>query len=158
MKMRKNNNPKILLGIILLFSASNMAYSQNETALTALTFPVGARANAMAGALTAVGTDPQTWYYNPAGLSSFKKGSFGLFRSEWLGLGDKTWDMISITTTYHTMMGTFGLSFHRFSANDLKVVQPEGSILEGDTYDQSVGLSYAVEIDEDVSLGGLFAI
>lgn len=153
--MRSNKDfPKFLLGIVLFFPTSNVLYSQNETAVTALTFPVGARSNAMGGAHTAVGTDPLISFYNPAGLSSFTKGSFGLFRSEWLGLGDNTWPMIYMATAYHTVIGTFGLSFHRFSANELKVVQPEGSIVEGDAYDQSISFSYAARIDEHLSLGG----
>jgi len=60
-----------------------VALAQGETAVEAFTLPVGARANAMGGALTAVAGDPFAAYYNPAAIGAGSYGTFAFFRAEW---------------------------------------------------------------------------
>ncbi len=75
-------------------------------------FSFGGRAASMGSAYVAVAKNPETIFFNPAGLSQSDKTSFSFFISSLYGLKELTVEALS--SIIHTRYGRLGLSIQTF--------------------------------------------
>lgn len=112
----------------------------------------GARPVAMGGAFTAVADDINSIFYNPAGLTNLKSFEYLFSYSNWL-VDSK---MVSAAFGYKTDFGAFGLSIVHFGINAFEEtlpLQPEGTGRMVSAGDLAVGLAFAKQITDLLSLG-----
>jgi hypothetical protein len=123
------------------------------TAAPFLTIGVGARANAMGGAFVSVANDVTALYWNPAGISLLQRPQLALIHSDWIA--DLRHDYIGMAVPLG-FLGCIGASVNSLTMDDLAVrttAFPEGT---GDLircYDLALGLSYAIQITDRISIG-----
>lgn len=159
------NNRHILLGTLLLaliylsplpgqsdqeFTNFNRA---GKSIYNFLRVEQGARPIAMGGSFTAVADDINAIFYNPAGLTKINTLEYLFSYSNWL-VGSKFY---SGAVGYKTGFGTFGLSFVHFGIEEFEEtlpLQPEGTGRMVGAGDLALGLAYAREITDKLSLGG----
>ncbi len=112
----------------------------------------GARPVAMGGAFTAVADDINSIFYNPAGLTNLKSFEYLFSYSNWL-VDSK---MVSAAFGYKTDFGAFGLSIVHFGINEFEEtlpLQPEGTGRMVSAGDLAVGLAFAKQITDLLSIG-----
>lgn len=113
----------------------------------------GARPVGMGGAFTAISDDINSIFYNPAGLVNIERIGYVFSYANWL-VGSKFY---SGAAGYKTGFGTFGLSFVHFGIEEFEEtlpLQPEGTGRMVNAGDLALGLAYAREITDKLSLGG----
>lgn len=157
------------LVLLLLFSTSvvkaqdfnpqDRAYqtdvSRSGTAAgTMLEIGVGARAEGLGGAFSAIADDPSALYWNPAGITNIRALEVQFTRLDWfIGTKYHAFDLVlplsstSWTLGFHLAMLDYGESPVR------TVFRPEGT---GETYsakDMVAGLYLAMAITDRVSVG-----
>ncbi len=113
----------------------------------------GARPVAMGGAFTAVSDDINSIFYNPAGLTNIQGMEYLFSYTNWL-VGSKFY---SGAFGYKTNFGTFGFSFVHFGIEEFEEtlpLQPEGTGRMVGAGDLALGLAYARDITDRLSLGG----
>ncbi len=117
-----------ILFILIHFSTAQVSYS-NEF----LTIGVGARAQALSGAVTASVNDVNAAYWNPAGLTHLENPlQLGLMHSDWFG-GIGKYDHISLAARLNpNKQSVAAISMIRLGIdqipNTLNLVAPDGSI------------------------------
>ena len=141
---------------LLILSASGYAQSITKTGTTAakfLSLGVGARANAMGGAYTAVANDASSIYWNPAGIASSDQfqalftytNLFAGINLDYFGLIIPSGDI-----------GNFAINVTAVNYGQIGVTteeQPEGT---GETFTPAsyeFGFSYARNITQDFAVG-----
>jgi len=141
---------------LLILSASGYAQSITKTGTTAakfLSLGVGARANAMVGAYTAVANDASSIYWNPAGIAA---------SDEFQALFTYTNLFAGINLDYFGLIipsgdiGNFAINVTAVNYGQIGVTteeQPEGT---GETFTPAsyeFGFSYARNITQDFAVG-----
>ena len=141
---------------LLILSASGYAQSITKTGTTAakfLSLGVGARANAMGGAYTAVANDASSIYWNPAGIAA---------SDEFQALFTYTNLFAGINLDYFGLIipsgdiGNFAINVTAVNYGQIGVTteeQPEGT---GETFTPAsyeFGFSYARNITQDFAVG-----
>ena len=141
---------------LLILSASGYAQSITKTGTTAakfLSLGVGARANAMGGAYTAVANDASSIYWNPAGIAA---------SDEFQALFTYTNLFAGINLDYFGLIipsgdiGNFAINVTSVNYGQIGVTteeQPEGT---GETFTPAsyeFGFSYARNITQDFAVG-----
>ncbi|NOY61068.1 MAG: UPF0164 family protein [Calditrichaeota bacterium] len=161
----------LLLGIILVvffsigsvraqdFSPSNRAYKtdvsrKGTSAGTMLEIGVGARAEAIGGAFTAIADDPSALYWNPAGITNISSIAAQFTRLNWL-----------VDTKFHALdlvvplpMMSWAVGFHLamldYGTSPVRTIfRPEGT---GEFYsakDMVAGLYLGMAITDRISVG-----
>ena len=118
---------------------------------------VGARANAMAGAVNSSIVGPQAWFYNPAGASTAEGFSIAAGRQN-------LYDDFGLKQSYAAVSlpllgGVIGLSLNTLNSGDIERTQeaaPFGTTLAGRTFNwtsNAIGLGYARRLTDRLSLG-----
>lgn len=113
----------------------------------------GARPVAMGGAFTAVADDINSIFYNPAGLTNIENMEYLFSYTNWL-VGSTFY---SGAFGYKTGFGTLGLSFVHFGIDEFEEtlpLQPEGTGRMVGAGDLALGLAYARDITDRLSIGG----
>lgn len=154
-----------LLQLMLICFIYNNSHTQVSYSNEFLNIGVGARAQALSGAVNASVKDINAAYWNPAGLSHINANlQLGVMHSEWFG-GIGKYDHISIAKSLNkTKKSVAAASMIRLGIdqipNTLNLVAPDGSIRfenisEFSAVDYGFLLSYASgvgEVTEDKSL------
>ncbi len=112
----------------------------------------GARPVAMGGAFAPIADDINSIFYNPAGIANIENMEYIFSYSKWL-VGSA---FQSGAFAYSTDYGTFGLSFVSFAIDEFEEtlpLQPEGTGRTVSAGDVAIGLVYAKEITDKLSLG-----
>lgn len=152
----------IIVGLLLLtFTGGGMAFAQDfktdvskkgTTAASFLSIGQGARASAMGSAFVAVADDWSSLYWNPAGIASVRNG---VTFDHTIWFADIGYNFLGGSISLGSA-GTIGLSLTSSSIGDMRVTtiaQPDGT---GEVYNVSqvaVGLTYAIRLTDDFSIG-----
>ena len=113
----------------------------------------GARPVAIGGAFTGIADDINTIFYNPAGLTNISSMEYVFSYTDWL-VDSK---FFSGAFGYTTGFGSFGVSFVHFGIKEFEEtlpLQPEGTGRMVGAGNLALGLAYAREITDRLSLGG----
>lgn len=151
--------------LILLFSAWNtFLWCQvdeefadfnraGKTIYNFLRVEQGARPVAMGGAFTAVANDINSIFYNPAGLTHIESMEYVFSYADWL-VDSK---FFSGAYGYTTGFGTVGVSFIHFGIAEFEEtlpLEPEGTGRMVGASNLALGLAFARDITDKLSLGG----
>lgn len=123
------------------------------TAVPFLTIGIGARANAMGGAFVSVANDVTALHWNPAGIASIKSNQLALFHSDWIA--DLRHDFLGFSANLGSA-GTIGFSLNALTMDEIMVrtpVFPEGTGELAGASDMALGISYARELTDRLSIG-----
>ena len=156
----------MVLGVVLMLCVSEPALAQSAfdnvtrdvsrrgTAAAAfLNIPVGARATAMGGAITASINDPTAVYWNPAGLGTLEKGGLSVEYAEWLAGID--FNFVSLVVP--TRIGTFGVGVTSMRTPEMDVTTVEAQNGTGETFtagSYAFSLSFGRALTDKFSVGG----
>ena len=149
----------LLLAVALITGLAEISQGQAVTrAGTAagefLTIPVGTRATALGGAITASSNDATSMYWNPAGLAAIDQNQVSIEHSEWFA--DLRHNFVGIAYPIQGA-GTLGLSVIALTMDDMEETtfeQQEGTGRMFGAYSYSVGLSYAQNLMRNFAIGG----
>lgn len=115
-----------------------------------LLVPVGARASALGGAVTAL-TGADAVFRNPAGLAGLEKGRFVIHHSDNATLDVQT-DAFSLLFT--PWSSTLGISYQLFDKGEIETTDPTGQTTGALTYrDHLVVASFATPVGAGISAG-----
>lgn len=135
-------------------TATRDVAKRGTTAADFLGIPVGARAAAMGGALTASVNDASSIYWNPAGLASMQSGiGFMAEYAEWLAEIDFNFVALVVPTN----MGTFGIGITSMRTPEMDVTTVEQQNGTGETFtagSYALSLSYGRALTDRFSIGG----
>jgi hypothetical protein len=126
---------------------------RGTTAAPFLTIPQGAAALGMGGAFVAVADDPSAMYWNPAGVADLAGIQLFFDHSYWVA--DLKYDFVGATVNAGGF-GTLGLNVIASNSGDMKVTtvdQQEGTGELFSTTDVAVGITYAVKLTDNFSIG-----
>ena len=121
------------------------------TAAEFLRIPVGARATAMGGALTAMADDGTSIYWNPAGLAN-ASGAFRVEYADWLA--EINFGFISVVLP--TSFGTIGVGVTSMTTQEMDVTTGDAQDGTGQKFDAAsyaISLSYGRALTDRFSLG-----
>lgn len=156
--MYKITRAKLLVLVVIIFSANQNFYSQNvsKTGTTAASFleiGVGAAANGMGGAFVGLANDASTLYWNVAGIATHAKYEAIIVHTNWIA--DTRFDYAGLVIPLGEF-GNLGLSFTSLSMDDMKVrtvEQPDGTGENFSAGDISVAISFARNLTERFAIG-----
>ncbi len=118
-----------------------------------LQIPVGARAEAMAGAVVGYIDDASSVFWNPAGMVKVKNVEVFFSYMDWLTLFDHS----AASIVYNVEdVGSFGASLIIFNTNEMEItteIEPNGTGRFFDAGDMAIGLSYAKYLTDRFSVG-----
>jgi len=118
-----------------------------------LQIPVGARAEAMAGAVVGTIDDASSVFWNPAGMVKVKNIEVFFSYMDWFTLFDHS--AASIVYNIENV-GAFGASLIIFNTNEMEItteLEPNGTGRFFDAGDMAIGLSYARLLTDRFSVG-----
>lgn len=149
---------KIIFAVVLLlFTSGTFAQGgvskTGTTAAKFLSIGIGARANAMGGAYSAVANDATALHWNPAGIASVTE--YQTMLSHTSLFADINLNFVGFVLPIETI-GAIGLSVTALDYGEMEVTTeyfPEGT---GETFtagSYAFGLSFARNITEDFALG-----
>lgn len=132
---------------------------QGTRGATFLTIPLGARANAMAGAVTATEDGPEAWYWNPAGATTSEQFAATASRQEMYK--DLDINMMHFAASLPLLGGVVGANVTSLSSGDMERTDenfPTGGGIHGNTFSwssTSIGLGYARRLTDRLEVGGV---
>lgn len=118
---------------------------------------IGARANAMAGAIASVIEGPESWYWNPAGAAGVEQFALSATHANLYAGLDITHNFFGAALPF--LGGVVGVSFNSLNSGDLEratEVDPFGDPLVGRTFEwtsSAIGLGYARRLTDRLDLG-----
>ncbi len=146
---------KILL--LLLFVSFGNLFAQNPNLGTSgaqfLQIPVGARSEAMGGAIVGLADDASAIFWNPAGIVKVNNVQAHFSYMNWFDL----FDFNAASLVYNAgEMGTFGASMVLFTTDKIEITteeQPNGTGRFYDYGDVAIGISYAKYLTDKFNVG-----
>lgn len=123
-----------------------------------LNLPIGARANAMAGAVLGSEEGSTAWYWNPSGAATLEGLAAGFTRQELYQDLDISLNYLGISLP--ALGGVIGVHATSMNSGDIERTDeenPTGSAFAGRTFDwtsTSIGVGYARRLTDRLSLGG----
>ncbi len=126
---------------------------RGTTAADFLGIPVGARATALGGAITATVSDPIAIYWNPAGVAAVEDVSFTGEYAEWLAAIDFNFMAVAIPSRF----GVIGLGLTVMRTPDMEVTTVAMQDGTGETFDAAswaAALTYARALTDRFAIGG----
>ena len=163
-KAMKNRIPRLTAVLAALLLTAGPVYAQFDNvtrdvsrrgtaAADFLSIPVGARATAMGGAITASIDDPTAVYWNPAGLGNMEQGGLSVEYAQWLAEID--FNFVSVVLP--TRAGNFGLGVTSMRSPEMDVTTVDAQNGTGETFSADsyvFALSYGRALTERFSMGG----
>ncbi len=143
-----------LFAVILVFCSGSYIFSQDigTTAGEFLIFPPAAREDAMAGIAEGFNSQLESMPYNPALITPIDDFQLSFSIYPYLNLGDISLSQVS--TVFPAGIGNVGLQLQFFQQGLFTGFDPEGQIEEeGQTFDLTLGATYAVEFADFFSVG-----
>jgi hypothetical protein len=133
------------------------AYAQNPNLGTGgaqfLQIPIGARAEAMAGAVMGCIDDASSVFWNPAGMVKVKNVEVFFSYMDWFTLFDHS----AASIVYNVEdVGAFGASLIIFNTREMEItteLEPNGTGRFFDAGDMAIGISYAKYLTDRFSVG-----
>jgi len=143
----------ITLSLIGVFSLGTPLFATNGAGLPGafLRNPVGARANGMGSAFTAIAQDPSACWWNPGGLAFVDRFQLSVMYS--MMSMDRLHNFAGISLTSENS-GTLGIHLLQFGVADIDGRDANG-VHTGyfDDNEMAVGLSYGVKIGSYLGIG-----
>ncbi len=148
---------KKLLVIFLTVLSFGIVYAQNPNLGTSgaqfLQIPVGARAEAMGGAIVGLTDDASSIFWNPAGLVKVNNVQAHFSYMNWFDL----FDFNAASLVYNAgEFGVFGASMVSFTTGNMEITteeEPNGTGRYFDAGDIALGISYAKYLTDRFSVG-----
>ncbi|QQS35248.1 MAG: PorV/PorQ family protein [Ignavibacteriales bacterium] len=146
---------KKLLLIFLLLVSSTFAQNPNlgTSGAQFLQIPVGARAEAMGGAIVGLTNDASSIFWNPAGLVKVNNVQAHFSYMNWFDL----FDFNAASLVYNAgEFGVFGASMVSFTTGNMEITteeEPNGTGRYFDAGDIALGVSYAKYLTDRFSVG-----
>lgn len=119
-----------------------------------MNIPVGARATALGGAITASVNDATAMYWNPGALASVRQRQVHVEHAEWFA--DLRHNFVGVVLPVQGA-GTLGLSVTALTMDDMEETtfeQQDGTGRFFGAYSYSVGVTYAQFLLRDFAIGG----
>ncbi len=151
----------LLVGVLLWASPAAAQFGEETrdvtrggtTAAEFLSIPIGARATAMGGAVTASVNDATSIYWNPAGLGKMGKAAFAAEHASWLAGIDFNYVAVVLPTS----IGTIGLGVTAMRTPDMEVTTVTEQNGTGEMFDAAsyaFSLSFGRSLTDKFSIGG----
>ena len=148
---------KISLILFLSILAFGAIFAQNPNLGTAgaqfLQLPVGARSEAMGGAIVGIADDASAIFWNPAGIAKVQNIQAHFSYMSWFDL----FDFNAASIVYNAGdIGTFGASMIVFTTDKMEITteqEPNGTGRYFDAGDISLGISYAKFLTDRFNVG-----
>ena len=144
-----------LAGLVTITEAQVISKS-GTTAAQFMNIPVGARATAVGGAITASVNDATAMYWNPGALASVRTRQVHIEHSEWFA--DLRHNFVGVVLPIQGA-GTVGLSVVSLTMDDMEettMEQQDGTGRFFGAYSYAVGVTYAQYLLSDFAIGGTF--
>lgn len=144
-----------LAGLVTITEAQVISKS-GTTAAQFVNIPVGARATAVGGAITASVNDATAMYWNPGALASVRTRQVHIEHSEWFA--DLRHNFVGVVLPIQGA-GTVGLSVVSLTMDDMEettMEQQDGTGRFFGAYSYAVGVTYAQYLLSDFAIGGTF--
>ena len=143
----------IIFSLILITSASAQNPNLGTGGAQFLQIPVGARAEAMAGAVVGYIDDASSVFWNPAGIVKVKNVDVFFSYMDWFTLFDHS----AAAIVYNIEdVGAFGAHLIMFNTNEMEItteVEPNGTGRFFDAGDMAIGVTYARYLTDRFSVG-----
>lgn len=148
---------KKTLTLILFVICFGEFYAQNPNLGTAgaqfLQIPVGARSEAMGGAVVGLADDASAIFWNPAGIVKVKNVQAHFSYMNWFDL----FDFNAASIVYNAGdLGTFGASMVMLTSDEMEITteeEPNGTGRFFDAGDLALGISYAKYLTDRFNVG-----
>lgn len=148
----------VLVMALMLSGVAEQSYAQviskkGTSSANFLLIPVGTRAAALGGAVTASSYDATAMYWNPGGLAALRKTELTVDHSQWIADLQHTFVGLAVPVG----PGTFGLSVVALTMDDMEETTFEQQMGTGRMFgagSYSVGVSYAQYLLPDFAIGG----
>ncbi len=149
----------ILIAAILFVGSTAFAQGtggvskRGTTAAPFLSIPQGARSLAMGGASAATVNDVSAMYWNPAGIAELSGFNIMFDHTYWIA--DIKYEYLGATIGIGSF-GVLGLNLTASNIGDMKVTTVDQQDGTGEVFgvsDIAVGLTYALKLTEDFSIG-----
>ena len=134
-------------------SQTRTVTKRGTTAADFLGIPVGARATALGGAITATVSDPIAIYWNPAGMAAVEEVSFTGEYAEWLAAIDFNFMVIAIPSRF----GVVGLGLTVMRTPEMEVTTVAMQDGTGETFNAAswaAAVTYARSLTDRFAIGG----
>ena len=134
-------------------SQTRTVTKRGTTAADFLGIPVGARATALGGAITATVSDPIAIYWNPAGMAAVEEVSFTGEYAEWLAAIDFNFMAIAIPSRF----GVVGLGLTVMRTPEMEVTTVAMQDGTGETFNAAswaAAVTYARALTDRFAIGG----
>lgn len=148
-------NKFLIIFLTLLYFGSVSAQNPNlgTSGAQFLQLPVGARSEAMGGAIVGLADDASAIFWNPAGIVKVNNVQAHFSYMNWFDL----FDFNAASLVYNAGdIGTFGASMVLFTTDDMEITteeQPNGTGRYFDAGDIALGISYAKYLTDRFSVG-----
>ena len=153
----ENTTRHAVVAMLLILTLAPALYGQNKNLGTVgaqfLKIPVGARAAALSGAVTGISNDATALFWNPAGITQDHTHALHFSQIPWM-------TYFNITAAAYTLnlpqRGTLGLHFRTLGMEKMEItteLEPNGTGEYFDSQDIEIGLSYAVKLIDQFSVG-----
>jgi len=143
----------IILSLILITAASAQNPNLGTGGAQFLQIPVGARAEAMAGAVVGYIDDASSVFWNPAGIVKVKNVDVFFSYMDWFTLFDHS----AAAIVYNIEdVGAFGAHLIMFNTNEMEItteIEPNGTGRFFDAGDMAIGVTYARYLTDRFSVG-----
>jgi len=147
---------KIILLFLIVIGLGNI-FAQNPNLGTSgaqfLQLPVGARSEAMGGAIVGLADDASAIFWNPAGIVKVSNVQAHFSYMNWFDL----FNFNAASLVYNAGdIGTFGASMVLFTTDDMEITteeQPNGTGRYFDAGDVALGITYAKYLTDRFSVG-----
>ncbi len=148
---------KKILSLFLFAISSGIIFAQNPNLGTSgaqfLQLPVGARSEAMGGAIVGLADDASALFWNPAGIVKVKNIQTHFSYMNWFDL----FDFSAASLVYNAGdAGSFGASLIVFTTDKMEITteqEPNGTGRFFDAGDLALGASYAKYLTDKFSVG-----
>lgn len=148
---------KKILTLILFVICFGEFYAQNPNLGTAgaqfLQIPVGARSEAMGGAVVGLADDASAIFWNPAGIVKVKNVQAHFSYMNWFDL----FDFNAASIVYNAGdLGTFGASMVLLTSDEMEITteeEPNGTGRFFDAGDLALGITYAKYLTDRFNVG-----
>lgn len=143
----------IILSLIFITAASAQNPNLGTGGAQFLQIPVGARAEAMAGAVVGYIDDASSVFWNPAGMIKVRNVEVFFSYMDWFTLFDHS----AAAIVYNIEdVGAFGAHLIMFNTNEMEITtetEPNGTGRFFDAGDMAIGVSYARYLTDRFSVG-----